>query len=163
MKRLVRSPRVRKHAKQASKFIVCGLTGAAIEFSIIFVLVEMLFMDPRVAYIPSGLITVVFVFFFNKYVTFGNTERDHLGQTLRFAMVYGAAFVLNYLLASGVYSAGLALVLSRRAATPDAYQLSMRLLPYAAKAFAIAVVAVWNYCFSHAFIFKARKATPATA
>jgi putative flippase GtrA len=158
MKRLIRSPRVRKHASQASKFIVCGLTGAAIEFGIIFILVERLHMDPRVAYIPSGLITVVFVFFFNKYVTFGNTESDHLGQTLRFAMVYGAAFVLNYLLASGLYSAGLYMLRAQRATAPEAYQYGARVLPYAAKAFAIGVVAVWNYCFSHAFIFKPRKA-----
>ncbi len=142
------------------KFIICGITGATFEFSIIYVLVEHLKLDPRVAYIPSGLITIVFVFFFNKYVTFGNRDKDHLRQTMRFAMVYSAAFALNYLIASGAYSVGLVFVRSQRAVSPAVYENGMRLLPYGAKAFAIGITAVWNYCFSHAFVFKSRKTVP---
>jgi putative flippase GtrA len=160
MKKLLRNPRVRKHAPQALKFIVCGLTGAAFEFCIIYLLVQHLHWDPRVAYIPSGLLTVVFVFFFNKYVTFGNRDKDHLQQTMRFAMVYGAAFVLNYLIASGAYSVGLLALRGYRTALPAVYDKGMSSLPYVAKAFAIGVTAVWNYCFSHAFVFKARQQVP---
>lgn len=158
MKRLLNDPRTRRHLNQVSKFIVCGITGAAFEFTVIYLLVEHVKLDPRVAYIPSGLLTVVFVFFFNKYITFGNRDGDHLGQTMRFAMVYAAAFVLNYLIASGAYSAGLLFLRGQRVASPGFYDSGMRLLPYGAKAFAIGITAVWNYCFSHAFIFKSRKA-----
>lgn len=157
MKSLLNNPRARQHANQAFKFIICGLTGAIFEFSIIYFLVEHVKLDPRVAYIPSGLITIVFVFFFNKYITFGNRDGDHLGQTMRFAMVYAAAFVLNYLIASGAYSVGLIFLRGQRAASPSLYDSGIRLLPYGAKAFAIGITAVWNYCFSHAFVFKARK------
>lgn len=163
MKRILHHPRARRHINQASKFIVCGLTGAMFEFSIIYLLVEHVKMDPRVAYLPSGLITIVFVFFFNKYVTFGNRDGDHLAQTMRFAMVYAAAFVLNYLIASGAYSVGLLFLRGQRAVSPAFYDSGIRLLPYGAKAFAIGITAVWNYCFSHAFIFKSRKQAPIAA
>lgn len=163
MKRILRHPRVKRHARQLSRFIVCGLTGAAIEFSIIFVLVEHVHLDPRVAYIPSGMLTIIFVFFFNKYVTFGNREKDHLGQTMRFIMVYSAAFALNYTIATGAYSFGLFALRGYRGSSPELFAIGMRLLPYLAKAFAIGITAVWNYCFSHAFVFKARKLAPVPA
>lgn len=134
MKRLLSQPWFALHMHQGAKFIMSGLGGATIEFTVVTVLVELLKLDPRIAYLPSGLLAVTFVFFFNKYVTFRNRDRDIGRQTMRFLMVYGMAFTLNYLLASTLYSLGVQYLL--------------------AKAMAIGAIASLNYCLSHGFIFR---------
>lgn len=145
IQRIINHPSVRRHAQQGAKFIVAGLLGATIDFSVLAFEVEYFGIDPHIAYIPSGLAAVVFVFFFNKYVTFRSRE-SHGRQGLRFAMVYSAAFVLNYLLASGLYYLMTTIFASGSQLADKAYLL--------AKAGAIGIVAVWNYCWSHAFVFK---------
>ncbi len=143
MKRLLRHPRVRKHAKQGLKFCICGLLGATLEFSIIGILVDYFLIDVHIAYIPSGLVSLVFVFFFNKYITFGNRDKKAAEQTVRFLIVYGMAFIINYTLASAFYVLG-------------SHYLSLEDVTVAllAKALAIGITAFWNYFFSSGFVFR---------
>jgi putative flippase GtrA len=145
IKKLLSHPRVRAHAKQGLKFCVCGVLGATLEFSTIALLVHNMQMDPKIAFIPSGLASLVFVFFFNKYITFGSRDKKDTGnQTMRFAMVYGMAFVINYSIASGLYVLG-----SHVFAATQEVTVAM-----GAKALAIGVTAFWNYFFSSTFVFK---------
>lgn len=144
MKRLLKHPKVRKHLRQGLKFCIAGGVGAAIEFSIISLLVKVYGVEAHIAYIPSGLTTLVFVFFFNKYITFGDRDGSRSGsQTMRFAIVYGMAFVINYTLASGLN------LLGEKYVPASEYVIAL-----GAKAIAIGVTAFWNYFFSSAFIFK---------
>ncbi len=115
------------------KFIVCGLTGFIIETSILTLLVELTHLDPRIAKLPAGLVSVTFVYFFNKYVTFGNKERS-ASQTARFVMVYTSAFALNYLVFALLVHVGMQYLM--------------------AQVVTVGSIAVLNYILSHGFIFR---------
>jgi putative flippase GtrA len=152
MKHLVSHPKVRKHFKQGLKFCIAGAIGATIEFSVISVLVQQYNVPAQIAFLPSGLASLVFVFFFNKYITFGNREKKAAKQSLKFIIVYSMAFVINYSLASGLYFVG--------KQTLPLSELNIALL---AKAVAIGITAFWNYFFSSGFIFKQSKPTRSEA
>ncbi len=143
IQRFLSHPHIRTHLHQGIKFILCGLTGAFVEFSVVYVLVEHAAFDPRIAYIPSGLLSVTFVFFFNRYVTFRNRGRDYAAQTVRFIVVYSMAFLLNYLLANIFFRIG-SLYLA----------MSVVRIALLAKALAIGIIAFVNYSLSHGFIFR---------
>lgn len=150
MDRLLTNPRFRLHVRQGSRFVLCGLLGAALEFSILAILVGRLHITPFIAYIFSAGIPAVFVFFFNRYVTFGSRE-DVTGQTARFVTVYGAAFVINYILSSALYASGVYTLLG----TPVfGLVLTKKEIAYGAKVIAIGLTAIWNYSFSHFYIFR---------
>jgi putative flippase GtrA len=150
----LKSERMRLHASQGMKFITCGLLGAVMEFSILKVLVGHYQVTPFIAYLPSALIPATFVFFFNKHVTFRASGRT-AEQTKRFVMVYVVAFCTNYLLSSLLYSAGSSLVTGQ---VISGIELTDARVAYLAKAMAIGITAVFNYCFSHFFIFRKEKA-----
>ncbi|MFA5800347.1 MAG: GtrA family protein [Candidatus Peribacteraceae bacterium] len=159
MFRLFQDPHLRLHLKQGSKFIVCGLLGAAMEFSILAVLVGRLNITPFIAYIFSAGIPAVFVFFFNRYVTFRSTGDRMADQTGRFIAVYATAFVLNYALSATFYTVGSHYLLG---ATYAGYTFQHDHIAYGAKVVAIGITAIWNYFFSHYFIFR-RKVVPVEA
>lgn len=142
--------RVRLHASQGMKFITCGLLGAVMEFSILRVLVGHYHITPFIVYIPSALIPATFVFFFNKHVTFRAVGRTR-SQTKRFVMVYVVAFCINYLLSSLFYSFGSTMFIGE---SYVGILLTNARIAYLAKALAIGITAVFNYCFSHFFIFR---------
>lgn len=100
---------------------------------------------------PSALLPAIFVFFFNKYVTFGAADGNTATQTGRFLMVYASTFVLNYILSSLFYMLGDHFILG---STVAGFIIADVHLAYAAKAGAIGIVAVVNYILSHTFIFK---------
>jgi putative flippase GtrA len=146
------------HLKQGSRFVLSGLLGATIEFSILAFLVGHLHITPFVAYLFSSGIPAVFVFFFNRYVTFGSRE-EVSGQTRRFIMVYGAAFLINYFLSSSLYAFGAHLFLG---ASVQNIVLTKKEIAYGAKVVAIGLTAIWNYSFSHFYIFR-KSHVPMTA
>ncbi len=152
MKKLLRHPGMRLHLRQVTKFIVCGLLGATFEFSILYVLVGRYAMTPVIAYIFSGGLPSIFVFLFNRHVTFGATKGSSHRQTRRFLIVYTFTFFLNYVLSSALYLLGLHIVLPLPIA--QMYGATPLDVTYAAKVIAIAITAVINYSFSHFFIFR---------
>lgn len=151
MSAVLHNPRLRLHIQQASKFIFCGLTGAAIEFSILKVIVGHYGVSPFVAFVPSSLIPATFVFFFNKYVTFRVGGETTSRQTKRFITVYATALVINYMLSSSFYALGMKTIFGGAAL---GIELNRVRVAYIAKAVAIGITAIYNYCFSHWFIFK---------
>ena len=142
---------VRLHASQGMKFITCGLIGATMEFCILKVLIGYYGLSPFIAYIPSALIPGVFVFFFNKNVTFRAVGRTS-SQTKKFLMVYIVAFCVNYLLSSTFFSFGNSMFAG---SLYFGISLTSTRIAYLAKALAIGVTAVCNYVLSHSFIFRA--------
>lgn len=134
------------------KFIICGLLGAFFEFLIIYILVGRWHVSPVFAYIFSGGIPAVFVFLFNRHVTFRVSSGDSKVQSRRFILVYTLTFVLNYCLSSSFYLAGVHLVLPLPLASE--YGITSLGITYMAKVLAIGITAVVNYTFSHLFIFK---------
>ena len=121
------------------------------EFTILAVLVGHYQISPFIAYLFSAGIPAVFVFFFNKYVTFGSVGEKTKDQTMRFIAVYAAAFVLNYALSSTLYTAGSHFLLG---VTYLGYAFQHDHVAYGSKAIAIGITAIWNYFFSHYFIFR---------
>lgn len=149
---MVAGSRFHRHFKQGVKFIVCGLLGAFLEFLIIYILVGRIGMSPVFAYIFSGGIPAVFVFLFNRHVTFRVSSGDSKKQSRRFVLVYALTFVLNYCLSSSFYLAGSRLILPLPLAMQ--YGLTSLDITYMAKVLAIGITAIVNYTFSHLFIFK---------
>lgn len=140
------------------KFSVCGLIGAAIEFSILYVLVKRLGVTPVVAYIFSGGIPAVFVFLFNRHVTFRVSDGSSRRQSKRFILIYASTFVLNYCLSSSFYLFGLHVVLPLPIAHIEG--LTPVSLAYVAKVLAIGITAIVNYSFSYFFIFRREPVPP---
>lgn len=134
MRRILHHPTVRKHVSQGLKFAICGGLGASIDLASLTVLVEAFGMSPHAGYIISTLLAVSVVFVGNKFFTFRNHEKKYLSQLLKFALVYGCAVIFNVGLSSLFFASGMHYIL--------------------AKVVAIGIVAVWNYCLSHGFIFK---------
>lgn len=135
MKKLLRHPTIRMHLKQGFKFGISGLTGFILEISTLTFCVEVLHFSPALAKLPSVVVSVTFVYFFNKYVTFRNKGRD-VQQTIRFIIVYSCAVVLSYIIFVSFVHVGVQ------------YQL--------AQVITTAIIAFFNYAFSHGFIFKKR-------
>ena len=135
IKRLIRHPAFKTHLYQGISFAVSGLLGAGIELGSLALLVEVMHMMPPVAYIVAGLLSVTFVFSFNRTITFkGRGSHDLRQQTLRFMLVYSIAFASNYFLTLTLYWFGIQYLL--------------------AKVIAIGVIACINYVLSHGFIFR---------
>ena len=134
MKRLLHHPFVRTHLSQGIKFCVCGGIGATIDLSSLTFFVEVLDVDPAIAFIPSAGLAVTFVFFANKYFTFNNREKKHLSQAAKFAIVYGTAITSNLAISWTLLWLGVHYFLAR--------------------VVAIGIGAVWNYSMSHGFVFK---------
>lgn len=137
IRRLMHHPFIRRHVAQGWRFVVCGLLGATIDLGSTAFLVEFADIDPHIAYIPSTLLAVIFVFMANKFFTFKNRESDVGRQALKFAFVYGAAIVSNLTISWTLLWLGL------------------HYIP--AKIGAIGVGAVWNYTMSHGFVFRKRE------
>ena len=115
------------------RFILCGGTGASIDLSTLIFFVRSGFNE-HAASAVSSLLSVLFIFLANKYFTFRNKERKHVVQALKFALVYGLAYIFNisvtsFLIVHGVHY-------------------------FMAKVLAIGTVILWNYSLSHAFIFR---------
>jgi putative flippase GtrA len=72
-------------------------------------------------------------------------------QTTRFIAVYGLAFMLNYGLSSGFYTLGFHAFMG---SVVFGVSIQRQHVAYLAKALAIGCTAVWNYFFSHYFIFR---------
>lgn len=126
------------------------------EFSILKILVGHYEVSPFLAYIPSALVPAVFVFFFNRHVTFRSAGKaSH--QSKRFLMVYVVAFCANYFLSSFLYTVGSRYVVDQTFVR--GIVLTDARIAYLAKAMAIGVTAVFNYSLSHFFIFRKEHAT----
>jgi putative flippase GtrA len=133
--------RIRRHASQGIRFFVVGGSAALLELVTVTILVEVLRVPEAYAGGLSIIPSVTFVFFANKHFTFKAGESRDCTEVVRFAMVYVLAILMNFAL----YSFFLHL-----------FDLEYRI----AKASAIAVVACWNYCMSHVFIFKGKRFDP---
>ncbi len=148
---ILKNPQLNQHAKQVLKFCVSGGLGAVIEFTVIHYLVGHLHWSAYVVYIPSALLPSIFVFFFNKYVTFGAMDGNTAAQTKRFLIVYTSTFCLNYVLSSLLYLVGDHFLLG---ITISGFTFTDVRVAYAAKICAIGFIAIVNYTLSHTFIFK---------
>jgi putative flippase GtrA len=127
-------PHVRKHVSQGLKFAICGGIGASIDLGSLTLFVEYGGIDPGIAFIPSVLLAVIFVFLANKHFTFRNHEKNYGRQAFKFALVYGTAIVFNLSVSWALLWLGLHYLIAKTAA--------------------IGIGAVWNYSLSHGFVFK---------
>ena len=134
MKRILYHPVVRKHVSQGLKFAICGGLGASVDLGSLTALVEVLEVNPHAGYVISTLLAVTIVFLGNKFFTFRNHEKKYASEIFKFVLVYGCAVIFNVGLSSLFFLGGMHYIL--------------------AKILAIGIVALWNYCLSHRFIFK---------
>lgn len=136
---------VRKHFSQLWRFAVCGGIGASIDIGSLTLFVEYFHIPSRIAFLPSSLLAVTFVFLANKYFTFANHEKQYANQLLKFALVYGLAFALNLTITYGLFWVGMRMFLG------PLREIHIAIL---SKVLAIGFGAIWNYVLSHGFVFK---------
>ncbi len=127
-----------------------------IEFGIIHICVDILQWSTYITYIPSSIIPSIFVFFFNKYITFNAKKTNAKKETKKFILVYTFTFFLNYGLALLLFS------LAQIIKNGNAFLSSIEMLTEGnvailAKAASIGCCAFVNYFLSHSFIFSERE------
>lgn len=115
------------------KFCITGGIAAVIDLGGTSVMVEYFHVSEELAVILSPLVSVIFVFFSNKFFTFRDTSSRYASQITKFALVYGFAIVLNGLVSN--------------------FFLWLGFYYLVAKCFAIAIGAVINFILSHFFVF----------
>jgi putative flippase GtrA len=122
-----------------------------IEFTVLRILVGYYNVTPFIAYAPAKILPVLFVFFFNKYVTFRAAAGDGKQHAKRFILVYSFGFCASYLLASSFYFIGMHTIVGF-----SAYGLTLTddRTAYVANLGAIALMSILNYCLSQKFIFR---------
>lgn len=120
--------------KKLVKFAMTGGVAAVIDLVGLQVMVRYLFVPAEVAVILSSLISVIFVFIFNKFFTFRDKSSKYASQILKFALVYGFAIVLNGFVSNIFLLLGFHYLI--------------------AKFIAIAIGAVINFLLSHFFVFR---------
>lgn len=133
MHRFFQHPTVRTHAPQLMKFALAGGMGSLIDLTTLAFLTRIIGVPPEIAFFFSSLIGATFVFVVNKFMTFRHHDVPWPKQLLKHYSVYGPALVANFFLSNLLF-----LVL------PD----------LAAKLVAIGIIAVWNYLWSHHYVFR---------
>jgi putative flippase GtrA len=134
MKTLFTSPAARLHFRQMLRFGIVGSLGASVDIGTAWLLTEHGGVGKYLAGAVSMILSVTLVFCLNRYVTFRSHQADAKGQAVKFALVYGPSIVMNFALYSAFVHYGLGVSVS--------------------KALAIGIGMVWNYLFSHFFVFK---------
>lgn len=123
--------------KKVVKFCITGGIAALIDLGGATVMVEYLAVPEEAAVVVSPLISVIFVFFSNKFFTFRDGSRGYAKQITKFALVYGFAIVLNGFVSN--------------------FFLWLGFYYLIAKCFAIAIGAVINFVLSHFFVFAQKE------
>lgn len=140
MRHLFTHHRVRQHLSQGFRFVIVGTTGAAVDLGSLTFFVEILHFPLTLAFTCSSVLALTVVFFFNKYFTFRNREAKHLQQYGRFLLIYSVSLFMNVMLASFLAHA-------------------VHLWYPIAKTIPILIIAVWNYCWLHGFIFTRQRSS----
>lgn len=122
------------HIRQLLKFGMAGGFGSLVDLVALTFFVEYFHMSKIIAGIFSSFLAVIVVFTVNKFFTFRNHERTFARQIAKFALVYSMAFAMNIAVYSLLLQTGLHYIIAKFAA--------------------IGLIAMWNYYFSHTFIFK---------
>ena len=125
-----------KHEK-IGKFALVGLTGAALDFGILALLVEFGHWPVLVANIVSFAAALVNNYFLNKYWTWNDKSRNHHRQFPKFLATSLAGLLINEILMALFLWLGLNYLL--------------------AKVIICALVAFWNYLINNFWTFKPEK------
>ena len=123
--------------KKFIKFCVIGLLGAAIDFGLLAVLVELFQWSPLAANIVSFSAAVINNFWLNKLWTWRNQDPDYHRQFVKFTSTSLVGLLINTWLMWLLLLAGIHYLL--------------------AKVFISIVVAFWNFSVNNFWTFKERR------
>lgn len=123
-----------KYGSSFLRFAVCGGLGAVIDFSTLHALVAYARWSEEYALIVSTGLAMIFVFFSNRFFTFGVRGSGASGQAAKFFLVYMVAAGMNYTLSLGLVYAGMFYLL--------------------AKGIAIGTIMFFNFFMLRGFVFK---------
>lgn len=130
----IRSTVIQERARQFFRFAVAGSIGACIDLSTLPLIVEFTPVPKEIAFAISSTLSVTFVFFFNKFITFRRRQIKGTGkQLIKFVVVYGCAIALNAAISSGFLWLGFHY--------------------FVAKVLAIGIGMILNFILSRTFIF----------
>ncbi len=128
--------------KKIVKFAITGGIAAVIDLGGLQIMVRYMGVSEEVAVILSSLISVIFVFIFNKIFTFRDGSTRYASQITKFALVYGFAIILNGAVSNFFLWLGFHYLI--------------------AKVFAIGIGAVINFVLSNMFVFRQHPVIPIT-
>jgi len=119
--------------KKIVKFAITGGIAAVIDLGGLQIMVRYLSVPEEAAVVLSSLVSVIFVFIFNKFFTFRDGSKGYAKQITKFVLVYGFAIILNGIVSNFFLWLGFHYLVS--------------------KVFAIGIGAVINFVLSHLFVF----------
>jgi len=133
----IRSRSLHRHTLQLCKFFVTGILNASFDLLLFALFVQVFHLPILAASILVTTIVLVNVFLMHKHWTFGNKEKKHASQGIKFALVYSASFILVN-------------------AITWVLAVPLKVWYILARLIAIATCAIWNYLWMHFHVFEAQ-------
>lgn len=126
--------------KKFYKFSLVGGSALCIDFILLIVMIDYIYLDPYFSKIISMTIMIFYTWYFNRTFTFKNKNKNRLGQILQYYLFMFLGLSINYI----IYSASLS------------YLENINYNYLVASALGSATAMMINFCNMNFIIFKNR-------
>ena len=126
--------------KKFYKFSLVGGSALCIDFILLIIMIDYIYLDPYFSKIISMTIMIFYTWYFNRTFTFKNKNKNRLGQILQYYLFMFLGLSINYI----IYSASLS------------YLENINYNYLVASALGSATAMMINFCNMNFIIFKNR-------
>ena len=126
--------------KKFSKFSLVGGSALCIDFILLIVMIDYMYMNPYLSKIISMATMIFYTWYFNRTFTFKNKNKNRVGQIIQYYLFMILGLSLNYV----IYSASLS------------YLENINYNYLMASALGSATAMMINFCNMNFIIFKKR-------
>lgn len=126
--------------KKFSKFSLVGGSALCIDFILLIVMIDYMFINPYLSKIISMATMIFYTWYFNRTFTFKNKNKNRVGQIIQYYLFMILGLSLNYV----IYSASLS------------YLENINYNYLMASALGSATAMMINFCNMNFIIFKKR-------
>ena len=86
--------------KKFYKFSLVGGSALCIDFILLIVMIDYMYMDPYLSKIISMAIMIFYTWYFNRTFTFKNKNKNRVGQIIQYYLFMFLGLSINYLIYS---------------------------------------------------------------
>ena len=86
--------------KKFYKFSLVGGSALCIDFILLIVMIDYIYMDPYLSKIISMAIMIFYTWYFNRTFTFKNKNKNRIGQIIQYYLFMFLGLSINYLIYS---------------------------------------------------------------
>ena len=126
--------------KKFSKFSLVGGSALCIDFILLIVMIDYMYMNPYLSKIISMATMIFYTWYFNRTFTFKNKNKNRVGQIIQYYLLMILGLSVNYV----IYSASLS------------YLENINYNYLVASALGSATAMMINFCNMNFIIFKKR-------